>query len=128
MTIESMITKTLNKEEAVALFQRECVLFSQDGVPEWRVLELFGQTAADFISRAVAIDGYMKSGTDWNGWGSCEPGRPLRHYYTLPGFLKIVAEHNYILTLAMHNASKGGTMSDAIWEARSKDLDKKDKR
>lgn len=98
-----MITVTMNHEEAVALFHRECVLFDRDGVPEWKVIELFGQTAADFLARTFRQDSYMKGGADWNAWGSCEPGRPMRYYYYLPGFLKLVAEHNYVITLAKHS-------------------------
>lgn len=115
-----MITQTLNRAEAEALFQREAVLFGRDAVPEYRVLELFGEVAANFISRTLKCDGYLKGGTDWNAWGSCEPGRPMIHYYHLSGFLKIVAEHNYILSLELHKGSKGGALSDKMWEEREK--------
>lgn len=123
-----MITQTLNRAEAEALFQKEAVLFEHDAVPEYRVMELFGDVAAEFISRTLKCDGYLKGGTDWNAWGSCEPGRPMIYYYRLPGFLKIVAEHNYVHALELHRGSKGGALSDKMWEERETSLEKADKR
>ena len=61
--------ETMNKDQAVELFHDEAILFgTTDAIPEYRVLELFGDVAAEFISRTLKYDGYMKAGTDWNGW------------------------------------------------------------
>ena len=123
-----MVTNTMTKAEAEELFQREAILFDRDAVPEYRVMELFGQGAADFIGLVLSHDGYLKGGVDWNAWGSCDPGRPMVYYYYLPGFLKIVTENNYLLTVEQHKNSKGGTLSDKMWEERTKRIDGKKKK
>ena len=122
-----MFTSTLNRAQAEELFNREAVLYNKDAVPEYRVLELFGGVAADFISRTLSFDGYLRGGTDWNGWGDCSPERPFMHIYYLSGFLKIVAEHNYTINVAEHKTSRGGELSDAIKQRREEELARADK-
>lgn len=101
-----MIAKTLSHAEALELFHKEAVLFGQDSVTEHRVAVLFGKEIADYIACCIGGN-WMKSGVDWNGWGSGEPERPMIHYYYLSGFLKIVAEHNYRLIIKRHMDSSG---------------------
>ena len=75
----------LNKEQAVLLFEQDCVLLgSEDGIPLYLVREFCGEEAAQFAYR-------YRDGEYGNGFGVGD--------YTLPyvnknGFLAAISFHN----------------------------------
>ena len=114
-----MIEYTLNRQQADELFDREAFLFGKcNGIPEYRLVELFGEWAATFIERNIHFNGYLNGGEDWNGWGDCSPEKPLLHFFYRTGFYKLVSEHNYKLMLAGHRSSEAGRVVDAQWRRR----------
>ena len=117
------IEYTLSKSQVDMLFEQEAALFgSNDGVPEFRVVELFGEWATTWAEKSMYNDGYLKPGVEWNGWGDCGPERPMIHYFYRAGFRKIASEHNYRLSLSKHNTSAAGNLIDSVWKARSERL------
>lgn len=109
----------LSKSQVDTLFEQEAVLFgTNDGVPEYRVVELFGQWAATWTEKNMYNDGYLAPGTEWNGWGDCGPERPMIHYFYRSGFRKVASEHNYRLLLEKHNTCTAGSLVDSVWKAR----------
>lgn len=113
------IKTTLNKEQAAALFDNEAILFGDcNGIPEYRVVELFGEWVGAFIENTLSLDGYLAGGKDWNGAGACSEDEPFIHYFYRSGFYKIVSKHNYRLTVQAHRASEGGRIMDAQWNIR----------
>lgn len=124
-----MIKELLNKGQAEALFQKEAVMMgNSDAVPYFRMVELFGEPAARFMERSQRGDGYLAPGKDWNGAGACSAERPFMRYLYKPGFMKVVSEHNYLLTCEEHQNSEGGRLIDQIFHERSKRLDGSDER
>jgi len=76
----------LNKKQALELFEREAVCFDeQDGVPLYRVRQLFGKEAADFASRSKGFNAY--------GIGDANPSFK---YVCLSGFLHAVTYRNVV--------------------------------
>ena len=119
-----MITTTLSKEQAAALFDNEAILFGEcNGIPEHRIVELFGEWTGAFIERVLSLDGYLAAGEDWNGAGACSEEEPMIHYFYRAGFYKIVSKHNYRLTVQAHRASEGGRIMDEQWRLRSERID-----
>lgn len=119
-----MIDYTLNRQQADELFDCEAILFGKsNGVPEFRMVELFGEWAGAFFEKNVLTNGYMTGGEDWNAWGDCSSDRPLMHYLYRSGFFKVVSEHNYRQSLAHHKESEAGRVVDALWKARSERLE-----
>ena len=124
-----MITKMLNKEETLKIFEEEAILLDGDGdnvIPFHKAIELFGEEAAIFFERNMGITGYFKAGEDYNGMGACSDERPMIWYLYKWGFYKLVAEHNYLLTVKAHKESEGGHIWDKVWEERSRRLDEED--
>lgn len=110
---------TLSRQAAEDLFTQEAILFGEtNAVPEYRIVEIFGEWAGAFIEKHIHYHGYLEGGRDWNAWGNCEPDRPMLNYLYRHGFLKIVSEHNYRLTLEAHRSSDAGKVVDALWQAR----------
>lgn len=92
-----MIENTLNRKTAETLFDENAIFFNNgDAVPEKIVYELFGTPAAEFYKQNNAI---FVSGRDYNITGSCNNSRPPITYFKKSGFMKFVAEHNYLLLL-----------------------------
>ena len=119
-----MIDYTLNRQQADELFDREAILFGKsNGVPEFRMVELFGEWAGEFFEKHAHHNGHMNGGEDYNTWGDCGSDRPILHYLCRSGFLKIVSEHNYRQALAGHRESEAGRVVDALWQARSERLE-----
>ena len=113
------IEYTLSKSQTDMLFDQEAVLFgTRNGVPEYRIVELFGDWAATWLEKNMYADGYLNPGSEWNGWGDCGPERPMRHHFYRSGFHKIASEHNYRLSLEKHNTSTAGSLVDSVWKAR----------
>lgn len=121
------ITNMLSREEAVELFEKEAILMgTSNTVPFFRAIELFGEEAAEFFSESIGYDGYLKIGDDWNLWGACTERKPATRYLYKAGFLKLVTEHNYFLTIKAHEESEGGHIFDRYWEERSRKIDEAD--
>lgn len=113
------IEYTLSRAQADALFDANAILFGEtNGIPEYRIVELFGDWAGAFVEGNILHNGYLVGGKDWNGWGDCCAERPMIHYLYRSGFLKVVSEHNYRLALASHRDSDGGKVVDTLWQAR----------
>ena len=113
------INYTLNRQAAEDLFEDEAILFGEiNGVPEFRIVEIFGEWAGVFVEQNLSFGGYLEGGRDWNGWGDCGQERPMLHYLYRRGFLKIVSEHNYRLTLQAHRSSEAGKVVDHLWQLR----------
>lgn len=119
-----IITNTLNKAQADELFDQEAILFATtNGIPEYRVAELFGKEMAEWVANKAHSTGYMEGGRDWNGAGACSDEEPFITYYYRAGFHKIVSKHNYWLTVKKHKASEGGKIVDTIWKAHHEALE-----
>lgn len=115
-----MIENGLNRAQAEELFAKNCLFLSEaDAVPEHRIAELFGEGMMRDISKWSSLVG----GRDYNALGSCEPGDPLRYFYYLRGFLKIVSVHNRRVQVKEHASSEGGRIVDKIDKERSDMLD-----
>lgn len=115
---------TLSRQTAEDLFNREAVLFGEsNAIPEYRIVEIFGEWAGAFFEERVKFEGYFDGGRDYNGWGNCSAERPVLHYLYRCGFFKIVSEHNYRLTLQAHRSSDAGKVVDALWQARRERMD-----
>lgn len=81
----------LNKEKAEEIFNAESLyLGSGNVIPCYRVTEMFGEWIREFAVKN------LESGGDFNAWGDCRE-RPLIFYFHKSGFMKIVAERNYLL-------------------------------
>ena len=116
-----MIETMLTKAQAEELFNQNCALFfSDDGVMEHRVIELFGESMIDKL-----LSG-MEPGRDYNGAGSCAPNDPCLTYLYKRGFFKIVAAHNHRLQIKEHRNSEAGKALDAARKKISDELDRLD--
>lgn len=112
-----MINRLLKKEEAEALFEKEAVMMvDRNGVPYYRVIDLFGEQAARFIAENTKPDGWLKPGRDGNGFGECSAERPLINYLYKSGFIKVVSEHNYLLLCKEQKHSDGQKIFDRCFE------------
>ena len=91
---------TLSRQAAEDLFDREAILFGErNAVPEYRIVEIFGEWAGAFFEKHVKFEGYFDCGREYSSWGDCGAERPMLHHLYRRGFFKIVSEHNYRLTL-----------------------------
>ena len=123
-----VIDRTLSRQAAEALFEEEAILFGEsNAVPEFRIVEIFGEWAGTFIEKHTHYKGYFEGGRDYNGWGDCSHERPMLNYLYRRGFLKIVSEHNYRLSLRAHRSSAAGEVVDRIWRIRQEAMDAADR-
>lgn len=110
---------TLSRQAAEDLFNQEAILFGKENaIPEYRIVEIFGEWAGAYFENNVKYNGYFDGGRDYNGWGDCGAERPMLHHLYRSGFFKIVSEHNYRLTLQAHRSSNAGKVVDELWQAR----------
>ena len=115
---------TLSRQAAEDLFNQEAILFGEmNAIPEFRIVEIFGDWAGAFIEKHIHYKGYLEGGRDYNAWGDCGAERPMLHHLYRHGFLKIVSEHNYRLTLQAHRSSDAGKVVDSLWQARRDRMD-----
>ena len=120
-----MITTLLSKEAADQLFTEEAIIMSgtgAEGIAQYRIVELFGEPAAAFMERNIKAEGYLIGGKDYNATGAATIDRPMIYYLYKAGFYKVVAEHNYLLSLQAHKASEGGAIVNAFWRDREERL------
>jgi len=121
------ITKTLNKAEATELFESEAIFIgSEDTIPFYRAVELFGEWSAAFIDRCMGEHSYLEWGKDYCGWGECGAERPFTEYLYKRGFMKLVQEHNYLIILKAHKESESGKLLDRYEEERRRRIDELD--
>ena len=59
-------------------------------IPCYRVAEMFGDWIKEYARTR------LKDGNDCNAWGDCHE-RPMIYYLSKSGFMKVVAERNYLL-------------------------------
>ncbi len=87
----------LNSKQVDQLFQQNAVLFgSRDGVPEYRVTELFGEAAANFSIRL------NRNGGNHSVYGTGDYGVP---YFTYNGF-QVAATYTNIQEVKMQESAK----------------------
>lgn len=124
--MNAIITNTLKKDQITELFEQESLfMYSQDAVPEYRVIELFGESFAEWLDSCCIHEGYMKAGADYNEIGSsCE--EMLRHFY-ISGFRKIASKHNALILRKLHSQSEAGKLVDQVWTRRCEEIDRKDR-
>lgn len=112
-----MINKILNQMEALKIFEDEAILLNgNDVMPFYKAVELFGEEAAIFLNENISINGYLKSGIDYNGIGGDDEN--FIHYLYKSGFFKIVTKHNHLLVIKAHKKSNGGHIWDKYWKRR----------
>lgn len=122
---EDFMDKTINKTEAMEIFEKEAILLGgEDVLPFYKAIDIFGEMAAAFIEDNMKYEGYLKGGVDYNALGACSESRPIMYYFYKAGFLKLVIEYNYLLSIQDYKKSKGGNILDKYMEQRSKRLDK----
>lgn len=113
------IYDTISKKTADALFDDEAILFGNaNGIPEYRIVELFGEWAAAFIEKHICYNGYMVVRVDYNVWDDNGSAHSEIRFFSRAGFYKIVSEHNYRACLEAHRTSEAGRIVDALWQAR----------
>lgn len=118
------INYTMNLAQANSLFDAEAVfMYSADVVPEYRVIELFGDEMAAWLDSCCLYEGYMKAGRDYGAAG--DVGEMIRYFYK-SGFHKIVSKFNHRLLLHAHRASDAGKLADAVFEERVRELNRKE--
>lgn len=116
------ITYTMNRMQADHLFAAEAVfMYSADVIPEYRVIELFGNDMAAWLDSCCRHEGYMRGGRDYNCCGDC-PG--MIHYFYREGFYKIVSKSNGARILQAHQNSEA--LVDKVWEKRVQELRRQD--
>lgn len=119
------MNKMINKSEAMEIFEKEAVLLgSEDVLPFYKAIDIFGELAAIFIDDNMKHNGYLVGGTDWNSIGACTKSRPSIDYFYKSGFLKLVSEYNYLISIEEHKHSKGGAIYNQYMDQRSRLLDK----
>lgn len=124
-----IIMNQLNKAEAVTIFEENAVLHGNaDAIEAHRIVELFGEGAARFIERCTEHNGYLIPGVDYNATGACSAADPCLMYYFLPGFIKIVSDHNHRLQVIAHQQSEGGNVWETVWNERRERMEAEDRK
>lgn len=114
----------LSRQAAIDLFEKEAALFdSTNGIPEYRVMELFGEWAISYFENNRGWKRIFECGEDWNTWGSGNRKRPFIHFLYRQGFFKIVSEHNYRLSFAAHRESEAGKIIDILHQKQDEQLE-----
>lgn len=119
------INYAMNQMQAERLFAAEAVFMcSADVVPEYRVIELFGDDMARWLDSCCVHEGYMKGGRDYN-YGGANCDSMIRVFYK-EGFYKIVSRANQAQVLQMHRNSEAGKLADQVMEERVQELRRQD--
>jgi len=118
------ITNTLNLEQVNALFDAEAVFtYSANAIPEYRVVELFGDDMAELLDKCCRYEGDMKGGMDYSFVGDTH--QTIRVFYRA-GFYKIASKANHKLMLQSHRVCDAGKLIDTITEERHQELARQD--
>lgn len=124
--MNAIIKETLKKDQITELFEQESFfLYSQDVIPEYRVIELFGESFAEWLDQCCVHEGYMKPGADYNEDGA-GIGQMKKFFY-LSGFRKIVSKHNSEIMRELHSQSEAGKIIDQIVQRNIEELDRLDR-
>lgn len=116
---------TINKTDAMEIFAKESIfLGGEDVLPFYKAIDIFGEMAAVFIDDNMGCEKSLKGGVDYNALGACSESRPVMYYFYKSGFLKLVSEHNYLLSIEDYQSNKGGNIFDKYIEQRRNRLDK----
>lgn len=109
----------LNKAEATELFEKEAILFgTNDIIPFYRAIELFGEEAIMFFDKNIGRNEYLRNGRDWNIRGEGDNERPMINYLYKAGFFKLVTEHNYQFAIKACGESEGARIFGKYREER----------
>ena len=115
-----MIEKALSQSEIEALFAENAVFaYSRDVVPEYSLVELFGDWVARYCDEHCVFKGYLSD-------EAClfhQAGRG----FNLAGVKKIVTEHNERVLHATLEQTESGKLITAIWNERCARLDELDR-
>ena len=115
-----MIEKALSQSEIEALFAENAVFaYSHDVVPEYRLVELFGDWVARYCDENCVFKGYLNNET-------CTFHQAGRGF-DLAGVKKIVTEHNERVLHATLEQTESGKLITAIWNERCARLDELDR-
>lgn len=124
--MNAIITQTLKKDQITELFDQEsCFMYSQDVIPEYRVIELIGEDFAEWIDSCCSHEGYLKAGTDYNLCGDGSD-RMLRHFY-LSGFMKIMSKHNEKILRGLIAQSGAGVIINQIYDRKQEEFERMDR-
>ena len=92
---EDFMDKTINKAEAMEIFEKEAILLgSEDVLPFYKAIDIFGEMAAAFIDDNMKYEGYLKGGVDYNALGACSESRPIMYYFYKAGFMLVAVQGN----------------------------------
>lgn len=123
--MNAIIKETLKKDQITELFEQESFfLYSQDAIPEYRVIELFGESFAEWLDSSCRVQ-YLKPGADYNEDGA-GIGQMKKFFY-LSGFRKIVSKHNSLIMRELHSQSEAGKILDQIVQHNIEELDRLDR-
>lgn len=117
--MEAIIKTTLNKAQADALFEEECIFIGGDVIPEYRIVELFGADVAAWAEEHSKHEGYLQWGRDVNSCCSAFSGPHEIRYFTRTGFYKVVTRLNVLKHVEAHKQSPAGQIIDEVWKARA---------
>ena len=122
-----MMKEPLNREAAEQIFKQEAICFGgRDAIPQYRVIELFGEHIAYFMEENMGYHGLLELGRDYSGVGSGTEERPFLTFFMKEGFIKIVSEHNYLYYIAAHAESDAGRIADDLWRKRIERIERED--
>lgn len=119
-----MIETTLSLQQAEVLFQEEGIMFDNVNIlPVFRAVELFGESAGEWIKRNICLNGNLQGGKDRNARGAGSEESPLIDYLYRSGFFKLVEYHNYCIVAQQYKTTEGGRIWREIRESRCARLD-----
>lgn len=91
-----MIKEPLNREAAEQIFEKEAICLGyRDAIPQYRIVEIFGETAGYFMELNMGYKKHLDWGTDYISRGSGNEESQIIYYLYKEGFMKVVAQHNY---------------------------------
>lgn len=115
-----MIEKALNQSEIEALFSQNAIFaYSRDVVPEYRLVELFGDWVAQYCDKCCVYNGYLSEEV-------CTFAEAMRGF-NLAGVKKIVTEHNKHVLHVIMEQTEAGKLVTAVWNERCARLEDSDR-
>ena len=122
-----MIKEPLNREAAEQIFEKEAICLGyRDAIPQYRIVEIFGETAGYFMELNMGHKKHLNWGTDYISIGGGNEDSPIIYYLYKEGFMKVVAQHNYSYSVEAHEKSEAGKFVDELWRQRSERIDRED--
>lgn len=119
-----MMKEPLNREAAEQIFKQEAIFFGfADAIPEYKVIELFGERMADYVAQNIKWDRQrMDIGID----SGTEEGVSVIRYLYQSGFLRVVSEHNRHLASMAHAGSESGKIVNAAHKREWERIERED--